>query len=153
MATKSSVDKLTQEIRKANSREWFRPFLVQLAETPNVSQACAIAGVSRQAAYVARENDEAFAAAWDACVNKAVDRLEQVAFQRAEDGSDTLAIFLLKAHRPEKYREANRMEITGAGGKPVEITPVPMDDARLIEVARSLAQALPEGIIDGDDNA
>ena len=37
--------------------------------------------------------------------------------------SDTLAIFLLKAHAPEKYRENTRMELTGANGEPLTISP------------------------------
>lgn len=36
--------------------------------------------------------------------------------------SDTLAIFLLKAHSPEKYRENSRVDIGNADNKPFEIT-------------------------------
>ena len=35
--------------------------------------------------------------------------------------SDTLAIFLLKAHAPEKYRENIHAELTGAGGGPIAL--------------------------------
>lgn len=35
--------------------------------------------------------------------------------------SDTLMIFLLKAHRPEKYRENSRVEVGGVPGSPVEM--------------------------------
>lgn len=34
--------------------------------------------------------------------------------------SDTLAIFLLKAHAPDKYRERTSAEISGPGGGPVQ---------------------------------
>lgn len=110
------TDRLTPEIDVPENRYWYKDFLQQMAEFPNVSRACAYAGIARQTAYDAREVDPAFKAAWEMCVNASLDHLEQVAFQRAELGSDTLAIFLLKAHRPEKYRETQRHEHSGTDG-------------------------------------
>jgi hypothetical protein len=52
--------------------------------------------------------------------------------------SDTLAIFMLKAHKPEKYRE--RFEHTGAGGAPLIPPSSPEDTAR--RVAFILAQGI-----------
>lgn len=51
--------------------------------------------------------------------------------------SDTLAIFLLKAHDPAKYRENSRMELTGADGGPVQFS----DTERAAKVAALLAAA------------
>lgn len=51
--------------------------------------------------------------------------------------SDTLAIFLLKAHAPEKYRENTRMELTGAEGGPVQFT----DSERAAKLAAIVAAA------------
>lgn len=51
--------------------------------------------------------------------------------------SDTLAIFLLKAHAPDKYRERSAMELTGANGGPVQIT----DTERAAKIAAILAAA------------
>lgn len=51
--------------------------------------------------------------------------------------SDTLAIFLLKAHAPEKYRENSRMELTGANGGPVRFT----DTERAARIAAILESA------------
>lgn len=48
---------------------------------------------------------DAFAAEWDEAVDEGTDVLEDVAFRRAVDGSDRLLIFLLKARRPEKFRD------------------------------------------------
>ena len=76
--------------------------------------ACQAAGVPRQTAYDHRTSDAAFKAQWDAAVEEACDILEDVARQRAVEMSDTLLIFLLKAHRPEKYRETVRKEHAGA---------------------------------------
>jgi hypothetical protein len=35
--------------------------------------------------------------------------------------SDALMMFLLKGFKPEKYRERGSVELTGAGGGPIEI--------------------------------
>lgn len=45
--------------------------------------------------------------------------------------SDTLAIFLLKAHKSEKYRE--RFEHTGTGS--TSLFPDPLDDAQILDTA------------------
>jgi hypothetical protein len=51
--------------------------------------------------------------------------------------SDVLSMFLLKAHRPAKYRDNARMELTGADGGAVEIT----DTDRAAKIAAILAAA------------
>lgn len=71
---------------------------------------CQSAGVTRQMAYKYRQQNEAFAAAWQAAEDDAVDMLEATARQRAMSISDVLLIFLLKAHRPEKYRDTIRVD-------------------------------------------
>jgi uncharacterized protein YdbL (DUF1318 family) len=113
-------------------------FLTILRTDPNVSAAARAINISRRHAYTIREQDPAFAQAWDEAVDEAVDTLETEARRRAIEGttrpvfykgeevggireySDTLTIFLLKAHRPEKYRERTSTELTGPDGGPVE---------------------------------
>lgn len=92
-------------------RDWSLSFLRVMSETGNVRLACEKAGISRQAAYHRRDRDPDFAAAWAESMEDACDRLEEVARLRAEESSDTLLIFLLKAHRPAKYRETTRHDI------------------------------------------
>lgn len=164
-------------------------FCAALAETCNVSKACAAIGVARWTAYQWRKNDERFAEAWDDALKAALLGLEDEAHRRAFDGmdeplthqgqftylyerdedgqvifdeeiidrpvtgkdgvhtehevirrprlmldasgqprvasvkrySDTLAIFLLKAHAPTKYRENTKVELSGVDGGPIEI--------------------------------
>lgn len=89
------------------------------------------AGISRDAAYRWRADDPEFAAAWETALQVGITRLEDVAHNRAFEGweepvfhqgaecgrvrkySDTLSIFLLKAHRPEKYRERTDVNFKG----------------------------------------
>ncbi len=109
--------------RKAD--RWRTRFLKELAETCSVRSSAKLAGISRSTAYRARSSDPAFADAWDDAIDDAVDTLEAEARRRALHGSeepvyhlgkqvgtirrysDSLLMFLLKAYRPERFREAN----------------------------------------------
>lgn len=86
-----------------------------------MTRSCQAAGVTRQAYYNWRSIDAAFADEADAARDAGVDQLEDVARARAMETSDTLLIFLLKANRPEKYRETQRLEHTGADGVPLTV--------------------------------
>src|SRR4051794_13562219 len=103
--------------------DWRPAFLAALGQTCNVVSACRAAQVSRRTAYYHREKYPRFRDAWDDAIDDAVDLMEAEARRRAVEGterpvfykgkqvgaireySDTLLIFLLKAHRPEKYRD------------------------------------------------
>ncbi len=105
-------------------------FLQMLAATGNVSAAARAAGFDRSRLYVLRRELPDFAAAWRDAEEEAVDMLEAEARRRAVEGieeplvgggklikdddgrtvvvrkyNDRLLEFLLKAHRPEKYKE------------------------------------------------
>ncbi|MDA1309282.1 MAG: hypothetical protein O2985_06720 [Proteobacteria bacterium] len=100
-----------------------RAFLQNLMTTGNVSEAARASKVSRSHAYALKMSDQNFAAEWADALESATDILEAEARHRAVDGveqphfhqgqvtgsvrkySDSLLMFLLKAHRPEKYRD------------------------------------------------
>jgi hypothetical protein len=111
-------------------------FLEALAARGNVTAAAEAAGVSRACAYLTRQNDDAFAKAWEEAEEVAADRLEAEAWRRGVEGieepvislgkvvqgadgepliirrySDAVLLALLRAHRPEKYRERSSVEI------------------------------------------
>lgn len=106
-------------------------FCAALAETCNVGKACKAIGIGRTTAYEWRDADPVFAEMWDRAMAVGVSALEDEAHRRAFEGvdkpivhqgvvmdtfkdySDTLAIFLLKAHAPDKYRENSRIEMAG----------------------------------------
>lgn len=122
---------MAKTVRKTPKKDWKPAFLRELARTGNVSLSADKAKISRPAAYAARESDPGFAAAWKDAVETSVEYLEGEARRRAYEGtqrpvyqggklvgkvreySDTLLIFLLKAHRPEKYRDRQQVEHTG----------------------------------------
>ena len=96
-------------------------FLDSLARTGAVPGAAAAAGKTIDVAYRLRAADPAFARDWDAAIERAVDAVEAVLFDRALNGftrtvvqagkivtdvheySDALAIFLLRARRSGVY--------------------------------------------------
>lgn len=123
-------------IRTARARA---KFLATLAETCNVTEACRAAAIGRTAAYAWRDDDPDFAQAWANAEEEAVDALEQVARKRAIDSSDRMMEILLKAHRPEKYVERYRAELTGKDGGPVEYRNLSEDEinARLAKLFES----------------
>lgn len=141
-------------------------FCAVLAETCNVSKACAAVDICRMTAYTWREEMPEFKAAWERAMKAGVMGLEDEVHRRAFEGidkplthqgqfsylyetrtkngkvivdskthlpvqfpvldvngrhivasvkeySDTLAIFLLKSHDPEKYRDNSRVEMAG----------------------------------------
>lgn len=111
-------------------------FLKSLEETHIVTDAARAAGVHRSTVYDWYEKDPEFAKLWDETVERSTELLEREAYRRAAVGveepvfyqgkqvgkvkrfSDTLLMFLIKARKPDMYRE--RVEHTGAGGGPVE---------------------------------
>ena len=138
-------------------------FISALTITGNVTRAAQSAGYDRASAYQRRESNPAFALAWDEAMELAVSALEIEARRRAAVGidepvyykgqvvgttrkySDTLLIFLLKAHRPEMYRDNFSIEHTGKGGKPIEVAHT-VDVAALLTnpVARKALEQLSE---------
>lgn len=117
-------------------------FCAALAETGIVAKACKAVDISRVTAYQWREEIPEFAAAWDKALKIGITALEDEAHRRAFEGfeegvyhqgvlmdtqkkySDTLAIFLLKSHAPEKYRDNHKIEHAGGVSLQV-ITGVP----------------------------
>ena len=107
-------------------------FLDKLREIPNVVRACRAVGISRARAYEVKNAEPDFASRWDEAVKEGVESLEAEAHRRAFEGyagrpvvsqgqivaevteySDTLAMFLARAHAPEKYRDNASLEIKG----------------------------------------
>jgi len=117
-------------------RQWQRPkkqesFLTAFSECGNVTLAARRAGLHRQRVYDWQEHDEKFSLAFNIAKEMAGDELEAEAWRRGVDGwdepvyqngklagyihktSDALLVMLLKAAKPEKYRE--RRDVTSDG--------------------------------------
>jgi hypothetical protein len=94
-------------------RDWRPKFLDALATEGTVSRACIVAGVSRQHAYRERQANEDFAISWHDVEESLTDGLERKAVEVAMGGDTRMIEFLLKARRPERYRDNVKVEHTG----------------------------------------
>lgn len=132
-----------------------RAFLVAYCEYPSITKACKIAGISNVTFYAWLKKDADFKAAYEQAYQIGGDKIEDVAKHRAIKGrreqvfgnlgenkgtgvvgyrrvvSDSLMALILKAHKPEKYRE--RTEHTGPAGGPLKV-----------EISRQIVE-VPEG--------
>lgn len=152
------------EASRARTRE---TFLAALARTGNVSEAARKVGVHPTLPYAWRKEDPDFAVAWNAAVEIATDALEAEARRRGVEGwlepvfrekgqigtirrySDRMLEILLKGHRT-KFRENQKLEVSGPGGTPIHVVHEP-DAAALAEAARILArqgQPAPDDEVD-----
>ena len=112
-------------------------FLAELTKRGVVTDACRAVGVGRQTVYDWRKADEVFATEWDDAVTQAIETAEAEAYRRAVEGvdepvfgrvgrdqdgevgvirkySDALLTTILKANKPEKYRERADVQHSGA---------------------------------------
>lgn len=121
-------------------------FIDALRETCNVSEAARVAKISRNTAYEHRKADPVFAEAWDEAEQEAADKLEREAWRRGVEGvdkpivyqgaitdthkeySDRMLELLLKAHRPEKFKDRVAQELTGKDGGPIEVVETPASE-------------------------
>lgn len=147
--------KLRPQVRTAGKKA---AFLAAFREHGVVGPAAVTARIARQTVYVWQEHDEAFAAAFNAAREEAIDVLEHEAYRRAVVGvgqrkpityrgevidtyvvteySDRLLELALKAARPAKYRERIQLQHADADGQKFPLA--------------AIRQALGIGLADGD---
>lgn len=108
-------------------------FLAALACHPIVSQVCTDLKLNPSQVYAARNCDPDFRKAWDKAIDDGVGWMEDQARRRAFGGvqrpvfqggvrvgevteySDTLAVTMLKRHRPEQYNPATVQKVEHSG--------------------------------------
>lgn len=130
-----------QKPKNMRADQWRPKFLEHLKNSGNVRYSAEQAGVNYDTVYVHRRKSPDFAAQWETAIEQATDVLEAEARRRAVVGvtkerylahngrlvkddrgnpikeiertySDRLLELLLKAHRPEKYAERSRVDMT-----------------------------------------
>lgn len=84
---------------------WEKAYISALSQTGNWSLSAQIASVDKKTARARYLTSPEFRAACDDAIDTGIDILEAEARRRAMAGSDVLLIFLMKANRPEKYRD------------------------------------------------
>lgn len=139
-------------------------FFAALEETGNVSRACEVASLPRRTAYDLRARDSEFSRLWELAVERGTDALEDEAVRRALFGvdkpvyyggklvgtvreySDALLMFVLKARRPELFKERSgaKQEVNVTHqGEPVSDTLRWIEEMLSGGAARPAAKPLP----------
>lgn len=95
--------------------------LDKLSTGASISASAKTAKVSRRTYYDWRENDPAFATMADEAIEMGTDSLEDSATRQAKQGNTSLMTLLLKARRPEKYKDRIINEHGGLDGAPLKI--------------------------------
>jgi hypothetical protein len=151
-----------------------RAFLAAYAKCGNITRAAALAKVARSRHYEWLSDPDyeaAFAAAGEEACDlleaearrRAVDGIEEPVVYQGELSvrrdslgrrtahpltirrySDVLLIFLLKAQRPDKYRDNWRGELTGPGGAPLGAKPGALDLSNLSDADLSTLRGLTQ---------
>lgn len=112
-------------------RDWRPAFLKGFAETGTVKGGCERARVGRTTVYRERQRDEKFALQWADVETHVTEDLEQTALTMARSGEVRLIEFLLKARRPDMYREHHAVQLAGPDGGPVQIDELGLDLSKL----------------------
>ncbi|MFT9380640.1 hypothetical protein [Gluconobacter sp. P5B12] len=136
----SEAHSAKQRTSYGRSRQRKEQFLKHLAANGNISAAGRFANVQRSTLYHWKETDPQFASLWDDALEEAADALEAEARRRAIEGydepityggrvvcdpetgsplvrkkySDGLMAFLLKAHRPSRFKAGHIDDQAGA---------------------------------------
>lgn len=108
-----------------------RAFLAAYEQCGNITQASKAVGISRQTHYDWMRDDDDYKKAFADAEEAAGDALEAEARKRALAGSDTLLIFLLKGHKPEKYKERVAADLSGGlNNTTTDLTKMSPDERR-----------------------
>ena len=169
-----------QPRRNSISPNLQRKFIARLAATGIVTQAAMSIGKSMEALYKLRNKPgaEGFAAAWDAAVERGVQRLEDTALARAIEGvpewksdgegglvtygrkhNEALVMFFLRNRRPERYSEHIRPghpvyeRIRGEVLAALPQAPQGGDDSKECALSRHFADRLAGGMGGDGTNA
>ena len=105
MTTRKGESRRTTEDLIREKRKRQKKFLKKLREWGTVYEACRRCGVSTQTVYKWAATDSQFRKRMIDAKECAVQRLETSAYRKALKGDTLLTIFLLKAMRPEIYRD------------------------------------------------
>jgi hypothetical protein len=114
-------------------RDWRPAFLKGFQKSGTVTGGCAHAAIHRTTAYRERQCNEKFALAWADLELEVTDKLEATALLMALRGDVRLIEFLLKARKPDVYREHHQVELAGPGGGPVELDGLGLDLSKLTD--------------------
>ena len=126
--------------KRTRSRlDWAAKFLSLIADGATIKAACEGANIGRTKVYERRDNDETFRIALEEAIEASTEDLEEVARKRAKQKSDPLMMFLLRARRPDVYRE--NVNHSGSVRVRLAVAAAELSDDELAEIAAKAQQS------------
>lgn len=165
LVSRSTDSKVSSNVK---SGDWIETFLSAIMQGSSVTDATNLVGVHITLPYKRRTTDEAFKRAWREAADIGTEFLEQEAARRAYHGtlkpvfhkgeqcgfvreySDTLMIFLLKARKPEMYRD-NVEDGVARGSFVLNVNIVNVDGPESVLDSLDQVPLLDVKVVDDDD--
>lgn len=88
-------------------------YLAAYAECGSLKEAAQITGIGKSAHYEWLAKYPEYRVAYETATQRAIDSLEEEAKRRAMVGSDNLMMFMLKAKRPNEFRDMSTVRVDG----------------------------------------
>lgn len=131
-------------------KKWYPRFLEAFAVSMNWSASAKAAGITRNGALAAYDNDPEFRAKVDEAKEVSIDALE-ITMRGHARKSDRAAGWMLERLRPETYNIAKKRELTGADGAPIAVNLGAILDERIGRLAASVGEPEPEDASSPED--
>ena len=145
---------------------WGPAFLTALSETGSVRKATAAAGIAYNTPYTHSKKHPDFDTLWQTALDVAADKLEEEARRRAVEGveepvyqggqlvghktvySDTLLAMLLKAAKPDKYKDRSSVQLDAkvSQSPAYDLSKLTDEQRDQLEAITRAAQVLPDNI-------
>ena len=119
--TRAKPNGTGRNYKPSERRELMAIFLKAYGKTGNFTYSCTKAGVAPITVRRWLDKHEAYADKFREMQDKFVDGLEMIAVERAKEKSDSLMALLLRANRPEKYRDNIKMDADVKGKQTVNL--------------------------------
>lgn len=109
------------EISNAETKIKMTRVLNEYAKCGVIGTACDRAGIARSQHTKWLENFPKYKELYEIMRERFVDGLEVVAMERAKEKSDSLMMFMLKAHRKDVYGDQSKIDLNMQGNQPITL--------------------------------
>lgn len=154
--SKKRIKQPNKQTRRVTPKH-FEKFINAIRETANITKACELAGITRDTFYKRKRNDSEWRLVFEQAWKDGYEALEAMCAERAFNGydrpvyqngekvgimrqySDSLAAFLLKGNRPDKF--IDRSIVTNKNGDEAN----PYDEVDTEELRAELKRRMMKG--------
>ena len=109
------------KVTRPDTKELMTRVLNEYAKCGVIGLACERAGVHRSRHTKWLKNYPQYKELFETIRERFVDGMEAIAIERAKEKSDSLLMFMLKAHRREVYGDQSKMDMTMSSNSPITL--------------------------------